>query len=72
MGEIIKHVFTSIFAVEMVLKVLVYRLRYVHDIWNLLDFAIAWISILNVSGELDNWHRIRTSLVNAKEQGCHQ
>eukprot|EP00746_Dinoflagellata_sp_MGD_P066115 gnl/MRDRNA2_/MRDRNA2_27442_c0_seq1.p1 gnl/MRDRNA2_/MRDRNA2_27442_c0~~gnl/MRDRNA2_/MRDRNA2_27442_c0_seq1.p1 ORF type:complete len:541 (+),score=92.68 gnl/MRDRNA2_/MRDRNA2_27442_c0_seq1:208-1623(+) len=39
--------FTTIFAMEMLLKILHSRIQYFKDGWNLLDFVLAWLSILD-------------------------
>lgn len=52
--EFCRHTFTAIFGVEMVLKVVALGRSYFGkslsqpDGWNLLDFSVAWISILDV------------------------
>eukprot|EP00747_Dinoflagellata_sp_TGD_P072445 gnl/TRDRNA2_/TRDRNA2_157485_c2_seq1.p1 gnl/TRDRNA2_/TRDRNA2_157485_c2~~gnl/TRDRNA2_/TRDRNA2_157485_c2_seq1.p1 ORF type:complete len:682 (-),score=122.31 gnl/TRDRNA2_/TRDRNA2_157485_c2_seq1:81-2126(-) len=43
-----EHMFTFIFATEMVLKVFCLRLNYFKDAWNIADFIVAWIAILDL------------------------
>lgn len=40
--------FASVFGIEMILKLRDLRLKYFHDGWNLLDFGLAWMSIVDV------------------------
>lgn len=44
---IFENVFTSVFAVEMVMKVAVMGLNYCRDGWNVCDFLITWLSIID-------------------------
>ncbi len=42
------HLFTFIFAVEMTAKLIAYRYAYFLERWNKFDFAIAWLSIVDM------------------------
>lgn len=44
--NVFEHIFTLIFAAEMVLRIAVLREVYFKEYWNLLDFLIAWVSIV--------------------------
>lgn len=46
----IDHVFLSVFVIELVLKLLVYRLGYFREPWRVFDFIIVFISLLPSSG----------------------
>lgn len=46
---VLEHIFTAIFAVEMCLKIYAFRLAYFMDGWNLMDFCLVSVSIV------DNW-----------------
>lgn len=51
-NEVCEYVFTVIFALEMIVKVLVDKSRYFMDVWNLVDFVIVWCSIADVTYSL--------------------
>jgi len=57
--EILDIIFTTVFVIEMCLKIVVYGFllhenAYLHDGWNCLDFFIVIISVGSVSGVLDS------------------
>ena len=41
------HLFTSIYALEMAVRVYVLRVDYFRDAWNVMDFIIAWVAIFD-------------------------
>lgn len=46
--DVLEHIFTGIYTVEMVAKLYYYRLLYFKDGWNLSDFFLVWMSIVDV------------------------
>jgi hypothetical protein len=44
--EIINYVFSSIFVIEALIKLMAYKSRYFRDPWNIFDFFIVTSSVL--------------------------
>lgn len=42
-----EHVFTSLFTVEMVIKLAILKQGYFQDSWNRMDFVLVWMSIID-------------------------
>jgi voltage-gated sodium channel len=47
---ILDRAFLAVFAIEIVLKLIVYRLRFFRDGWNIFDFAIVLVALMPTSG----------------------
>jgi hypothetical protein len=46
--EVLDNIFTLVFTVEMVIKIFAFRTRYFCDLWNVFDFIITTISIVDL------------------------
>lgn len=56
---VLDRVCLAIFVVELVLKLLVYRLRFFHDGWNIFDFAIVAVSLAPAAQSLSVLRSLR-------------
>ena len=45
---VFEHLFTTVFAIEMVCKLQVERWEYFRQGWNMMDFVLVWMSIVDV------------------------
>eukprot|EP00746_Dinoflagellata_sp_MGD_P144303 gnl/MRDRNA2_/MRDRNA2_77049_c0_seq1.p1 gnl/MRDRNA2_/MRDRNA2_77049_c0~~gnl/MRDRNA2_/MRDRNA2_77049_c0_seq1.p1 ORF type:complete len:812 (+),score=143.37 gnl/MRDRNA2_/MRDRNA2_77049_c0_seq1:145-2580(+) len=45
---VMENIFTFIFSVEMICKLVFLQVRYFHDSWNVLDFCLVWLSIVDI------------------------
>jgi hypothetical protein len=44
--DIINYIFSAVFIVEMILKLMGFGLAYFKDAWNVFDFSIVWLTII--------------------------
>lgn len=45
---VLEHMFTGIFSLEMIFKLVELRVGYFKDPWNLVDFILVWLSIVDI------------------------
>ena len=73
-GEWVNIVFTLIYTVEMVIKVIAYKMKYFHDGWNVFDFMIvmfAYVGLLSFQTSFhSNLSQIEKLFVSHQKQKC--